>query len=84
MTIKERLAERLRVLRDYGTAEEIEKVIGEITSENEQEEKEAARKTVGLIPSLERLGQRIGKNVTEKNITTPPTIPPATIKKRGL
>ena len=33
MTMKDRLAERLRVLKDYGTAEEIEKVLGEITRE---------------------------------------------------
>lgn len=82
--IKDRLAERLRVLKDYGTAEEIEKVLGEITRENEREEKEAARKAVGLIPSLEKLGEKIEKKRAEENNTTPPTAPPPTIKKRGL
>ena len=78
--IKDRLAERLRVLKDYGTAEEIEKVLGEITRENEREEKETARKAVGLIPSLENIGEKIERKRAETNITT---LPP-TIKKRGL
>jgi len=80
MKIKDRLAERLRVLKDYGTAEEIEKVMGEITRENEREEKETARKAVGLIPSLEKLGEKIERKRAETNTTTPPP----TIKKRGL
>lgn len=80
--IKDRLAERLRVLKEYGTAEEIEMVLGEITRENEREEKEAARKAVGLIPSLGKLGEKIEKKRAETNIT-PPTTPPPTIKKRG-
>jgi len=80
MTIKDRLAERLRVLKDYGTAEEIEKVMGEITRESEREEKETARKAVGLIPSLEKIGEKIERKRAETNITTPPP----TIKKRGL
>lgn len=75
MAIKDTLDERLRVVKAYGTAEELAQVLDEIAREKSREERNAQRKAVGLIPTLSQLGERIDKKRAE---VTPTKI------KRGL
>ena len=58
---KDILAERLRVAQDFGTADEIADALDAIAREKEKERKDAARKTAGLVRSLEALGEKIAQ-----------------------
>ncbi len=61
MVKKNELDERLRIVKAYGTAEELAQVLSDIAREKEEEEKSLARKTAGLIPTLAELGEKIDK-----------------------